>query len=201
MHVGIDALHLLGAGAWLGALVPLLLVVGRASATSEPAWHALAAQATRRFSALGLFSVLLLLVSGVLNAAWLVGGWTALGTTPYGRLVSAKIVLFALVIAIAAVNRLVLTPRLAMPAAAYGAMQALRRNVVAELVIGITIIAVVGVLGVTPPSAHEHMGGRQAMHADGTGVPVTMALDSRTREPALRARASHVGLLDCRSDI
>ena len=38
-----------------------------------------------------MLSVLLLLGSGMLNAAMLVGSWSALGSTVYGRLVAAKV--------------------------------------------------------------------------------------------------------------
>jgi putative copper resistance protein D len=171
-HVVVDALHLLGAGTWLGALVPLLFVLSRAAAASDPAWQALSVAVVRRFSALGVVAVLLLLGSGLLNAAWLVGSWAGLGSTPYGRLVGIKVMLFVLIVAIAAVNRLRLAPRLAAPPAQAGAVRALRRNVIAELIIGVIVVAVVGWLGVMPPAAHEHTDGMGSMigHANGRDV-------------------------------
>ena len=157
-HVATDALHLLGAGAWLGALVPLLFVLSRARTTAESAWLALAGVVTRRFSALGVASVLLLLGSGLLNAGWLVGTWSALGDTMYGRLVALKIALFTLLVLIAAANRLWLTPRLGMPSTRHRVVRTLWRNVVVELGVGVFVMAVVGVLGITPPAAHGHGG-------------------------------------------
>jgi putative copper resistance protein D len=168
-RLSIDALHLLGAGAWLGALVPLLFVLGRAGATPAPAWHVLAGVAVRRFSVLGVFAVALLLGSGLSNAVWLVGSWDALGATSYGRLVEAKVALFAVILAIAAVNRVHLTPRLELASAHDGALRALRRNAIAELAIGAAVVCVVGALGVTPPPAHEHAPGMRTMSSQAGG--------------------------------
>ena len=161
-RVAVDVLHLLGAGAWLGALVPLLFVLGRATATS-PAWRELAIGAVRRFSVLGVVAVLVLLGSGLLNAAWLVGSWAALGDTPYGRLVAVKVACFVLIVSIAAVNRLHWTPRLDPRDSPHRALRGLRRNVILELGLGAIVLAVVGLLGVTPPSSHEHGGEAHAM--------------------------------------
>src|SRR6185369_15346235 len=64
LHLTADALHLLGAGLWLGALVPLFFVLSRARTARTQAWSAAAARATAAFSRLGLFAVATLLVSG-----------------------------------------------------------------------------------------------------------------------------------------
>jgi putative copper resistance protein D len=181
-RLSIDALHLLGAGAWLGALVPLLFVLGRAAGDAAPAWHVLAAVAVRRFSVLGVFAVVLLLGTGLSNAVWLVGRWTALNDTAYGRLVEAKVALFAVILAIAAVNRVHWTPRLELPSARDRALRALRRNAVAELAIGAAIVCVVGVLGVAPPPAHDdHSPGMRTMSSDATGDGGRARMEAHSR--------------------
>ena len=68
-----------------------------------------------RFSRLGVFSVGILLASGLINSWNLLNGPRDLMATDYGRLVALKIVLFAAMVAIAAVNRFYLTPRLPKP--------------------------------------------------------------------------------------
>ncbi len=75
-----------------------------------PAWSALAAIATQRFSSLGLIAVTTLLVTGLINAWFLVGSVPALIETPYGQLLSTKVALLAAIVSIAAVNRLKLRP-------------------------------------------------------------------------------------------
>jgi len=168
-HLIADALHLLSAGLWLGALVPLLLVLGRARTSRAPAWQALAAIATRRFSTLGVLAVVTLAVTGLVNAWFLVGSFPALMDTSYGRLVSTKVVLFAIIVSIAAVNRLKLMPRLTAGGnsddTSQAALERLCRNVIAEICLGAIILAIVGGLGTMPPSFHKHDPVQHHMHA------------------------------------
>jgi len=159
LHLTADALHLLGAGLWLGALVPLFFVLNRARTRQTQAWSAAAARATTAFSTLGLFAVATLLVTGVINAWLLVRSVAALVDTSYGQLVAAKLALFVTIIVIAAVNRLRLTPRLRIeedPQRRAAALDHLWRNVIVDLALGATIVVIVGVLGTTPPSFHKH---------------------------------------------
>ncbi|HXD42390.1 MAG TPA: copper homeostasis membrane protein CopD [Ramlibacter sp.] len=158
LHLTADALHLLGAGLWLGALVPLFFVLSRARTARTQAWSAAAARATAAFSRLGLFAVATLLVSGAINAWLLVRSVAALADTGYGQLVAVKLALFLAIIAIAAVNRLRLAPRLQLdePQRRQSALDHLWRNVILELALGAIIVAIVGVLGRTPPSFHKH---------------------------------------------
>jgi putative copper resistance protein D len=199
-HLTADALHLLGAGLWLGALVPLLAVLDRARTSSAQAWHALAATATRRFSTLGVFAVVTLLLTGLINAWFLVGSLPALIDTPYGRLVSTKLALFVIIVSIAAVNRLKLTPRLTTDgkwddmSQSASALERLWRNVIAEICLGATILAIVGGLGTTPPSFHEHGPSQHHMHADAanhTGPELGHRVDARVRAYDL-ADLSHI---------
>jgi putative copper resistance protein D len=154
LHLAADAAHLLGAGLWLGALVPLLLV-WHASTRDMPGWRSQAVLATQRFSALGVMAVMALAVTGFINACFLVGSFAALIDTEYGRLVTLKVALFVVIVALAAVNRFRLRPRLSA-ADPRSTFVALRRNALVELCLGVAIVAVVASLGLTPPSAHGH---------------------------------------------
>jgi copper resistance protein D len=144
-----DMLHLLAAGAWLGSLPALVRLLGSAPRLDD------ATQAVRRFSTLGLAAVSALVVSGVINAWFLVGSIPALFDTVYGRLLLAKLVLFAIMVSLAAVNRLRLTPRLALQDD--GALRLLRRNAMLETAIGVAVVCIVAVLGITIPAAHQSM--------------------------------------------
>ncbi|MGH7267293.1 MAG: CopD family protein, partial [Candidatus Rokuibacteriota bacterium] len=125
-----------------------------------PAGPALAAAAARRFSALGLACVLVLLVSGLYNTWEQVGTVAALVGTPYGRWLLLKLGLLLPLVGLAAVNRLVVKPRLTRavgagdPAAAAPLMRRLHRQVVAEAVLGCAILGAVAVLGLTTPARH-----------------------------------------------
>src|SRR4030088_3463747 len=54
VHLTTDLLHLFAAAAWVGALVPLALVLHAANAGGDPASIEIVREATRRFSTLGM---------------------------------------------------------------------------------------------------------------------------------------------------
>jgi putative copper resistance protein D len=141
-----DVVHLLAAGAWLGALSALVYLLAT-QAIDDAAW------ATRRFSGVAIASVSALIASGVGNSWFLVGTLPALLGTAYGRLLLAKLALLAFMLALAGINRSVLTPRLAGDNG--HALRALRRNAMLEIAAGLGVVAIVGVLGITIPAAHQ----------------------------------------------
>ncbi len=147
-----DVLHLLAAGVWLGGLPPLAMFLAVARRGAEADWTPVVAAAIRRFSFLGMISVAALLASGIVNSWYDVGSIGPLFGTTYGRLVLAKIALFAAMVGVAAVNRLHLTPRLASA----GAVRQLQRNSLAETALGFAAVAVVGWLGMMEPASHAH---------------------------------------------
>jgi putative copper resistance protein D len=153
LHRAADGLHLVAAAAWLGGLVPLavLLAAARRGALSL----ATAAVATTRFSRVGATSVATLVATGIANGVILVGSVPALIGTDYGRLLLLKVALFVAMLALAAVNRLRLTPRLllAADASANGGhvLRPLIRNSVFEIALGLAVLALVGVLGTLSP--------------------------------------------------
>ncbi|MBU6507509.1 MAG: copper homeostasis membrane protein CopD [Alphaproteobacteria bacterium] len=152
IHLVADLLHLLAAGAWLGGLAPLALLLTAARRDSASGMTA-AAATTRRFSLLAVVSVGVLLASGIVNTWYLAGNVPALIGTLYGRLLLLKIALFLAMLTIAAVNRLRLTPRFD-GTDAHAALARLRRNALIESGLGLGILAIVGVLGVLPPGLH-----------------------------------------------
>ncbi|MGA8498791.1 MAG: copper homeostasis membrane protein CopD [Xanthobacteraceae bacterium] len=160
VHPAADALHLIAAAAWVGALLPLIVLF--AAAATDEASLAMARTATARFSILGIVSVGTLLVTGIVNTFYLAGSVPALLHTDYGRLLLIKIALFLAMVAIAAVNRLRLTPQLlqqASIAASRDALRKLRRNAAIEVLAGAIVIAIVAALGTMPPAihaAHQH---------------------------------------------
>jgi putative copper resistance protein D len=157
LHLAADVVHLFGASAWLGGLVGLsvLFAVGRRRSALE--WGPLQLEAIRRFSVIGMISVAALIVSGSVNAWILVGSFRALLVTDYGLLLLLKIAAFAIMIAFAAMNRFWVTPRLALAEkndAAPAPLSALTRNTLIEVALGLSIFAMVGVLGTLHPAIH-----------------------------------------------
>jgi putative copper resistance protein D len=160
IHLLANSLHLLAAGVWLGGLLPLVMLLGTASTVSPSPLASVIPEAVRRFSALGLVSVGTLVLTGLVNSWVLVGSFPALVGTPYGQLLLLKLVLLLPLIAIAAVNRVRLKPRLlasrvARPdGPARPLVARLRRNAIGEAGLGAVVFVVVGLLGVTPPAWH-----------------------------------------------
>src|SRR6266542_2909562 len=105
-------------------------------------------EAVKRFSRLAGYAVALIAVTGVLRALNEVGGWGRLLDTGFGRVVELKVLLFASLLAIGAMNRQRLVPALA---AGLGRLVTLRRNVRAELRLSGTAPAASGLLTELPP--------------------------------------------------
>lgn len=148
IHLISDILHLVAVSAWVGGLLPYVLLLeafGR-----EPA----AIIATQRFSNLGILAVGTILVTGLVNTCNLVGSVGALVGTGYGRLLLTKIVLFLLMVGFATINRLRLSPRLATD----DTTSKLERNSLIEAGLGLIVLFVIGALGTLPPAIHDYAG-------------------------------------------
>jgi putative copper export protein/mono/diheme cytochrome c family protein/peroxiredoxin len=156
-----DGLHLLAGGLWLGGLPLLLYLLSWALHSRDPHAEAVAAAATRRFSALALLCVGGLILTGLGNAWELVGTIPALVGTTYGRLLLLKLGLLLPLLALAALNLLRDKPRLAQALShqesqeVRGSLRRLRRNVAGELIVAALILLIVGALGVLPPAYHD----------------------------------------------
>lgn len=153
-HFLSDILHLLAAGAWLGAMLALVLM---ARGPLDEARIRSLAFAVRRFEWIGAVIVLTLSITGVVNYLFIVGarlGEILLGT--YGMLLAIKVLLFAGMLVLAALNRFHLGPALAQ-ALRNGhyviAANALKRSVAVELAIALLIVALVAWLGTLSPEA------------------------------------------------
>jgi putative copper resistance protein D len=150
--------HLLAAGLWLGGLMPLNWLLGRARSPSGAEWISVARAVVPRFSHMGYAAVALLAATGVTNTLLLVGSVEALAGTPYGQLLSLKILLFLVMVVFALINRFRLLPRLRREPHPSAPIAALARSVLFEQALGFAVLAVVSVLGIWPPAIHHHGG-------------------------------------------
>lgn len=133
-------LHVAGAAFWLGSFVPLLMVLDKRD---------VAAPIVRRFSWRALVIVPVLLLAGLVLAILQVRHVAALPATDYGLTLMFKIALVATLLVVAAINRRILTPRLAV-----GSPESfvwLRLAIRAELVVGFAILAMTAILSQTVP--------------------------------------------------
>ena len=133
-------LHGVGVAYWVGALVPLAAMAHR-RANALPS-------VLKRFSAGAVPIVALLALTGLALACVQLASVSALFQTQYGVLLSVKMVLVALLLALAAFNRYRLTPALAADPAQ---TRPLLRSVFAECLLVLLVLAVVAGWRFTPP--------------------------------------------------
>jgi copper transport protein len=113
MDVAIRSVHLIAAAVWAGGLVFLGIAAGVARRTIPAEERVDFFRALgRRFAIVALAAAVILAATGADMAADSLSSWSALTDTGYGRELLAKIVLFALALAEAAIHSLVLGPRL-----------------------------------------------------------------------------------------
>lgn len=145
-----DVVHLLAAGAWLGAIVGLGSMIW-ASRNTAATFGAL-----ENFASVGTIIVASVIGSGLVNAFYLVG-WSNLATLPftlYGQLLLVKIALVGAMLGVAALNRFKLTPALGAEIRndrIYPARGGLRLSLILELSLAAAILGLVAWLGTLEP--------------------------------------------------
>ena len=140
-----SVIHLLAAGAWLGGLVPLLVLV----ATAPPD---IAAQASARFSPLGTVSVMLLAGTAAFQATVLIGSVAGLVGTTYGLVALAKLTGLLALLGLAARNRFRLTPALRGGSCGKAPLVG---SIAIEALIGLLVVLAAGLLTSLSPAMHE----------------------------------------------
>lgn len=155
LHLVADIIHAVAAALWLGALAALTILLLRRAAPDDLAIH----RALHGFAGLGTVAVILLVLTGLVNSWFLVGPERieTLGTSLYGQLLIAKLVLFVLMLGLAADNRFRLTPSLGLRLEGaedpIATLQRLRRSITAEAALGVAILGLIAVMGTLPPPA------------------------------------------------
>ncbi|CAI8885433.1 Copper resistance protein D [Pseudomonas sp. IT-P44] len=153
-HFAMDILHLLAAGAWLGALVAFVLMA-KINALKTAERIRLLARAVARFEWVGAVIVVVITVTGVVNYLFIVGPkLDDLLLSTYGILLFIKVGLFAGMLVLAALNRFHLGPFLerSLREGKYEvAANALRRSMVVELTLAVLIVGLVAWLGTLSP--------------------------------------------------
>jgi copper transport protein len=140
---------------WVGSLLPLTIAVRAGDRV-----------ALERFSRLIPVPLLLLIASGIVLADFQLDRLDALWTTDYGRVLAAKIAIVIVLLALAALNRYALVPRLAMTGT-----RRLVMIIATEFALAVVILGLVGLWRFTPPpvalaaaeTTYIHFHGEQAM--------------------------------------
>jgi copper transport protein len=146
LAVLVASLHLTAMVIWLGGLVILAIAALRRRDTEAEDTDELAA-GLPIFSRVALVAVVVLAITGTIQAWRELGTVDAITTTWYGRLVLTKIALFVGLVLLGYLARRVLSRR----ADGVNTLTRLRRGLVTEVAVGAVVLAASGVLIAQPP--------------------------------------------------
>jgi copper resistance protein D len=159
LHLAADFVHLIAAGIWLGGLIPLALLFFYLRRFREETWTLIACDVAYRFSELGVVAVVTLLISGAVNVCFLLHGVQDFIDTSYGRLLLFKITMFSAMVGLAGLNRQYLLSRLSAYARTMTGVRIINwliRSTLVEIVLGLGIIFIVGMIGIMAPPTDVH---------------------------------------------
>jgi cytochrome c oxidase assembly factor CtaG/putative copper export protein len=159
-------LHLVGVALWIGGLIVLAFVSRDLTVPASPGrggGRDDTAAVLARYSALALFAFALVLLSGVVNAAYRINSWSQLFSSEYGTLALVKTAATLLLGAIGWMHRRWIIPQLGTGTSGGGAgtgvvlsaKRVLWQLVAVELLIMGAVSAVAVVLSRTPPPVPE----------------------------------------------
>lgn len=139
--VGVQWLHMVAVGAWVGGLAWLLLAIRRGDTGRG-------AGLGRRFSTVAAATLAVVALTGTLRAVDEVGSWSGLLDTSFGVTLLVKLGLFAGLVALGARSRF---RHVAVDAGAR--LLGLRRTVRAEMAVAAAVLGATAVLAGLPPSS------------------------------------------------
>lgn len=142
-----QAMHLIAAAFWVGGLLPLLLLMREARQIDR---RTDAIRTMMRFSRYGHLAVALTLLSGVINSV-IIAGWPLIWLdSRYILLLLCKVLLVALMVLVALINRYWLVPRFRMAGSA--TQQKFIRMTQLELLLACGVVGLVSVFATLSPA-------------------------------------------------
>lgn len=153
-HALADLVHILAAGTWFGALVALCVLLFKAH--RDPALVVPTARSLEMFSRIGVAVVSVLIASGVTNALFAIPLWdgSSLVGSEYGKTVLLKLVILAVMVLLAALNRYKLAPQLTQSlggAQSQLPLKYLRQSVLFETSLAVIVLTLAAHLASTSP--------------------------------------------------
>ena len=146
INVGVDWLHLVAAGAWLGGLPVVHALAGRVAPPGESR-RSVVTEILRRHGRLALVAAPLVVLTGLANSSLVLGSPRELVASSYGNLLLVKAVLVSVALAIGAANHLLARGR------GRGGVAVL---LVSELLVaGIAVMAAAAMVTVQPAAARQ----------------------------------------------
>jgi putative copper resistance protein D len=176
LAVSADAIHIVATALWAGGLPVLFWALQRGTKRRDLpiGW---ADKIVARFSHLALFSVVVIVLTGLYQSWIHVQSWSALFGSSYGKVLLLKLALFLLMAGLGAINFFSTRPGLVDAASDAPIWKKSLRRIGAESVLGFLILFVTGLLTVLPPGAHsQHQsfapGAKTIQPAEGASVQI-----------------------------
>jgi copper transport protein len=144
--VGSQWIHFIAAGIWIGGLGALLLAIRGLEGDVR-------GRAVRRYSAMAGFTLLAVVVTGVVRAITEIDSWSELFSSGYGRAILIKVILLCGLAGLGAINRYRNVPQ------SSSSVLGLQRISRIEIGVASVVIAVAAVLASISPPAEDAEGG------------------------------------------
>lgn len=175
----IYALHLIVASVWFGGL-PGVILVASTTATHPMTERSRAGEVISRFSALALYTMMAIVVSGLVVANLMIDtNYAGLVATTYGWLLITKLTLLAVILSIASRAKSVWVPALNQrPDIAAVGGQKLRTWVRIEFGLAVLLVIVATVLANAVPAKHDVI--------DNWPYPFRFSIDANWVDPLVR---------------
>jgi copper transport protein len=169
--IAVQSAHFAAAGVWFGGLAALLLGVRGAPSADKAA-------AVRRFAAVALGALLVVVATGTLRAIDELSSWGDLVSSGYGRAVVAKLLLVGAVVALAARYRRRVTT-------AASTLGPLRRSSAIELALALAALALAALLGTLAPPVVGQSAAPLGLSVSGAdfGTTTQVELTVASKEP------------------
>ena len=149
LGVATDVAHHAAAAAWIAGLAIVGWIVIPTTAPN------VLVPAVRRFSRLAAVSVAVLVVTGLVQSLRLVGNPTNLLDNNHGKYLAIKMVVLAVMLAVANVNRRRVETRLNDTTTLRRHIGPLRQAIAVEFAIGLAIVAITAAMVVSPPATSQ----------------------------------------------
>lgn len=173
------ALHLIVASVWFGGL-PGVILVASATVTDPMNERSRAGEVLSRFSALALYTMIIIVVSGLVVANLMIDtNYAGLVATTYGWLLITKLTLLAIILSIASRAKSVWVPALKQrPDIAATGGQKLQTWVRIEFGLAVLLVIVATVLANAVPAKHDVI--------DNWPYPFRFSIDANWGDPLVR---------------
>ena len=152
LHLAMDGMHAISAGLWLGGLFSVAFILWLEPVAMSPDYLA---EIVPKFSTLAGICIATLMIGGAYNTWVSLPSIPSFWTTPYGRILSLKLVIFGVLACFGALNRYHVVPQIQKRQNGAGVL--FKKWIRREVWLGLIILGITALLSETmPPHRMPH---------------------------------------------